>query len=257
MELLEKTIRGLHRSLEGTRAGGLDVQLSLLVIDNSSLADYRENLERELEECWRGLFDEIRYLYSGANLGYGAAHNLGILSATSDYHLVLNPDVELSCEALELCLGFLQGQPDVVMVNPSAVNGEGVSQGLCKRYPSVLVLMLRAMASPWLNGYMHEYELRGVGGDNQIKEAPLMSGCCMCARTAALQEVGGFCETFFMYFEDFDLSLRLLPLGRLVLLPGMRIVHYGGHSARKGIRHVLLFVHSGWKFFNRHGWSWI
>ena len=60
-----------------------------------------------------------------------------------------------------------------------------------------------------------------------------------------------------MYFEDFDLSLRLHSVGRLIFLPQMHIVHHGGYSARKGWRHITMFTHSGWKFFQRHGWCWI
>ena len=79
----------------------------------------------------------------------------------------------------------------------------------------------------------------------------------MYARTKALQEVGGFSDSFFMYFEDFDLSLRLHKVGRLVYLPKMHIVHHGGYSARKGWHHISMFARSGWKFFSRHGWCWI
>jgi hypothetical protein len=79
----------------------------------------------------------------------------------------------------------------------------------------------------------------------------------MYARTDALRAVSGFSDQFFMYFEDFDLSLRLHPVGRLVYLPTMHIVHHGGYSARKGLRHISMFVQSGWKFFRRHGWCWI
>jgi hypothetical protein len=34
----------------------------------------------------------------------------------------------------------------------------------------------------------------------------------------------------------------------------MRILHRGGHAARKGIRHIGWFLRSALRFFNRHGW---
>lgn len=261
MRLMQQTLMSLRKCLAQARIAGLDLQMSVEVVDNSTRPDYREKLRRQVEQDWSRLLPEISYRYSGGNLGYGGGHNLAILEAESEFHLVLNPDVKLAESALVVALDFLRRHPDVVMVNPRATNGAGVPQYLCKRYPSILMLLLRAFAPTFLrrrlNDYMAEYELRDQGGDIAIKDVPLMSGCCMCARTSVLQRVGGFSGNFFMYFEDFDLSMRLLPVGRLVFLPGMQIIHHGGYSARKGLRHILLFTSSGWKFFNRHGWSWI
>ena len=79
----------------------------------------------------------------------------------------------------------------------------------------------------------------------------------MLAPTGALLGVGGFNERYFLYFEDFDLSIRLRGEGRLLFEPAMQIVHHGGYAARKGFRHVGYFICSGIRFFNDHGWRWI
>ena len=76
----------------------------------------------------------------------------------------------------------------------------------------------------------------------------------MLCRTELLQKVQGFDENYFLYFEDFDLSLRIGKIADIVYLPSMRIVHAGGHAARKGIRHLLMFVKSAWYFYNTYGW---
>ena len=60
-----------------------------------------------------------------------------------------------------------------------------------------------------------------------------------------------------MYFEDYDLSLRMAELGQVQFLPQVRIVHHGGYSARKGWGHIGMFARSGWRFFQTHGWRWI
>lgn len=261
LQLLDSTVNSLHASLVYARRSVPGLLLSLRLIDNSGSSTYQNSVRQRVEKDWAGLFDGISYQYTGSNNGYGSAHNLGILEADSDYHLVLNPDVNLSQSALEAGLGCLLANPGVAMVNPSASNGDGVPQYLCKRYPSILGLLLRAFAPALLrrrlSGYMGEYEFHEQRSSSAICDVALMSGCCMLGRTRILQQVGGFSDHFFMYFEDFDLSLRLLPLGRLVFLPDMQIVHHGGFSARKGPRHILMFAVSGWKFFNRHGWSWI
>jgi GT2 family glycosyltransferase len=76
----------------------------------------------------------------------------------------------------------------------------------------------------------------------------------MLCRTAALKAVSGFDEGYFLYFEDFDLSLRIAKIGELAYVPAMRIKHAGGHAARKGRAHIGMFVRSAMRFFNTHGW---
>ena len=87
--------------------------------------------------------------------------------------------------------------------------------------------------------------------------ASLASGCFMLLRAHSLATVGGFDERYFLYFEDFDLSLRLAQLGEVQYLPEMQIIHHGGYAARKGWRHIAMFLRSGIRFFQDHGWRWV
>jgi len=95
--------------------------------------------------------------------------------------------------------------------------------------------------------------------DELVKNYQIMlaSGCFMLARTAELQSVGGFSDDYFLYFEDFDLSIRLVSCGRLVFDPAVQIIHHGGYAASKGLQHVKYFIRSGITFFQQHGWRWI
>ena len=85
-------------------------------------------------------------------------------------------------------------------------------------------------------------------------DIPITSGCFMLSRTKSLTEIGGFDERYFLYFEDFDLSLRLGKKGKLAYLPAMRIQHSGGGAGGKGLNHFKMFVRSGVRFFNTYGW---
>jgi hypothetical protein len=78
----------------------------------------------------------------------------------------------------------------------------------------------------------------------------------MLVKRRAIDITGGFDPRYFLYFEDFDWSVRLARTGQLVYLPSFRIVHHGGGAARKGWRHIRWFVQSGTRFYRRHGWRW-
>ncbi len=43
---------------------------------------------------------------------------------------------------------------------------------------------------------------------------------------------------------------------RIAYVPAVKVVHHGGHAARKGLRHIGLFVRGAATFFRLHGWKW-
>jgi len=94
-----------------------------------------------------------------------------------------------------------------------------------------------------------------VIGEVPVSGIPIASGCFMFVRLNVLRAVGGFSPKFFLYFEDFDLSLRLGKQAALTYVPAVRITHAGGGAARKGSRHVMLFLRSAMTFFRTHGWK--
>ncbi|MDT8407941.1 MAG: glycosyltransferase, partial [Methylococcales bacterium] len=132
-------------------------------------------------------------------------------------------------------------------------------QYLTKRYPSIWVLFLRGFAPDWLKHRFYkklaDYECQDR--NETQTQVEIASGCFMLLRRSAWRAVQGFDPDFFMYFEDFDLSLRLRQKGwGIAFTPTVRIQHHGGHSARKGLRHIGYFLVSAGRFFNRHGWKW-
>jgi GT2 family glycosyltransferase len=78
----------------------------------------------------------------------------------------------------------------------------------------------------------------------------------MFLRREAFDEIGGFSARFFLYFEDFDLSIRIREAGwDIAYVPTAVITHHGGSASRKGLRHIFMFTSSAISFFNRHGWK--
>ena len=78
----------------------------------------------------------------------------------------------------------------------------------------------------------------------------------MFFRRDDLFRAGGFAEAFFMYFEDFDLSIRIGKISRIAYVPAVKIIHYGGQAAGKGPKHIAMFIRSGFTFFMHNGWKW-
>jgi GT2 family glycosyltransferase len=201
----------------------------------------------------------IQYYSAGKNLGYGQAHNIAIYSSDTIYHLILNPDVIISPESLINGLNYLEENNEVVAVSPSATDGANNIQYLAKSYPSLLVLLVRALNLRYLKkifkNKIYNYELKEVIHNKKTVEVKIISGCFMLCKTKALHLVGGFDSRYFLYFEDFSLSIELQKIGKIMYLPDMEIIHFGGGSSRKGIKHICMFILSMIKFFNRYGWK--
>ncbi|WP_158939984.1 glycosyltransferase family 2 protein [Burkholderia sp. S171] len=204
----------------------------------------------------------LETLAGHGNVGYGRGHNLAIERAQSRYHLVLNPDIELDEDGLAKALSFLDARPDAGLLTPFIHDESGEQQFLCRRFPTVLDLFARGFLPSSLRRpfakRLARYEMRDVIDDQTIVwDPPIVSGCFMLFRTDVLKRLHGFDPRYFLYFEDYDLSLRTHKIARVAYVPAVRILHHGGGAARKGGTHVKLFVTSAFKFFRRFGWKWL
>jgi len=236
---------------------------SLCIVDNSPERDPCPDLSRLLRAPVLAAFDEVDLIRSERNVGFGGGHNLSILSpaaADSDFHLVLNPDVELDEDALYHAVEYLESHSEVVAIVPWARTGDGLPCYLAKGEPSVMVLFLRAYL-PWvglpsLRRRLDRYELRPESERRRtIENVPMASGCFLFARSPVLRALGGFSPHYFLYFEDFDLSIRMRRRGRVDFVPDVRLIHHGGNVARKGFRHLLMFARSAVQYFRDWGWQ--
>jgi GT2 family glycosyltransferase len=262
LRLLVRSLLGAISKLE--KIGFLQ-SIPVYLIDNSEKKDLELSLFDDSSDQIEKLGIRLCLINDHGNIGYGRAHNLVLDRLASDFHLILNPDVELDEQCLAEGLHYLSNNKNAAMVSPKASYQNGSIQYLCKRYPTVLTLFIRGfIPNGWRQGFYNRlayYEMHDLytNSSNDIPRSniPIISGCFMLCRTAALSAISGFDERYFLYFEDFDLSLRMAEQGDIAFVPRMKITHGGGNTSRKGLRHICIFVRSGIQFFNNHGWQWL
>jgi GT2 family glycosyltransferase len=263
--LLDRTLRTLAVSLVAAREQELMRAANVVLIDNTGTRASAAAVIRMARDIFRDADVTMNYLHGHANIGYGAAHNLVMHGGNTHYHLVLNPDVELEPDALPIAFRFLGEHAEIGVLAPASRRVDGTREYVCKRYPTVFDLALRGFAPRALRQLFRKrldhYEMRDlvdrVKGDETISPIPAMSGSFMFVRRKAIEATGGFDPRFFLYFEDFDWSVRLNRVTRTVYVPAVKIVHHGGDAAKKAPRHIGYFVRSAARFFNKHGWKWL
>jgi len=253
---LAQTLRSLAAAYERLKSIWPNFELDICLVDNGGLSDTTEVAALSAHGAtWS--------VISGhGNVGYGRGHNFAIAQARSAYHLILNPDIDLEPDALVRAIEFLDRYQEAGLVAPRVGDGAGHAQYLCRRYPTLFDLFVRgfmpAKVRQLFRRRLAHYEMRDLIDERSVVwDPPIVSGCFMFFRTSVLKRLRGFDERYFLYFEDYDLSLRTHDVARVVYLPAVRVLHHGGGAARKGSAHIRMFVISACKFFNRFGWKWV
>jgi len=83
--------------------------------------------------------DRIKYLHTGSNIGFGAAHNIALkesVDVNARYHLVLNADVFFDSKILERILNRMEEDSNIGLLMPKVLYPNGDLQYLCKLIPT-------------------------------------------------------------------------------------------------------------------------
>lgn len=259
---LERTLTSLLAALSAACAAGNLGAARIYLVDNAAPTRTSES-QPLLDRIFSPLPDWLSttIIAGQGNCGYGAGHNLAFKrDADAGFLLVLNPDVDIDANAISNGLRHLCTNDACAMITPIATATDGSPLYLVKETPAISTLALRGFAPLLVQNRFRNrlvaYERRNEGWDTALADVRFASGCFMLIRRTAFDLASGFDETFFLYFEDFDLSYRISQAALIERRPECRIVHNGGGAAAKGIGHIWLFAKSALRFFNKHGWRW-
>jgi GT2 family glycosyltransferase len=255
--LLARTLASLAGACEVLRRVRPGLKATCWLVDNGGLDEADAPID-----ALRRAGVQCNVLSGHGNVGYGRGHNLAIAQARSRFHLVLNPDIDLAEDALVQAVDFLESHPEAGLLAPRVGDDKGGVQYLCRRYPALWDLLVRGFMPSRIRARfarrLARYEMRAeIDQEGALWDPPIVSGCFMLFRTETLHALGGFDSRYFLYFEDYDLSLRAHAVARVVYVPAVFVVHHGGGAARKGRAHIRMFAASAFKFYNRFGWKWL
>lgn len=201
----------------------------IVVVDNGSV-DGTAELVADRGDC---------RLVLSENLGYAAGINRGITEAApADAILVLNPDVVMQAGSVPPLLYALK-EPGVGIVVPQIRTRNGALQMSLRREPTIL----RALGLTWTHSaVLSEYVLERSAYtcpsvvDWAVGAAMLMSRTCY-------DIVNGWDESYFLYSEETDLSLRARDVGLVTRYePRSVVVHLEGQSGRTDATHAMQIV---------------
>lgn len=210
----ERTIREALAGLKRCYDAGL---ADTIVVDNGSRDRTKELVAAE--RSW------VREVPSPGNIGYGRGCNLGFEKAETKYLAVVNPDAVLEPEALRTLVDFLEARPNVGMVGPALIEGEGEFQSagsLPRPWDLVRAALPRGAA---------KLDRRPIVPGEEPRRVEWLCGALFVVRTELIRKIGGFDPRFFLYWEETDLCKRVGDLGAELWTVGTASAyHVGGAS---------------------------
>lgn len=201
---------------------------------------------------------QLRYIHTGKNPGYGAAHNIAIRETIYDqvpFHLVINSDIQVKAEAIGNLLAVMDSSKLIGQLMPQVVDTKGELQYLCKMLPTPMDLLRRILFGRLGRDSRNNarFELRHLDHSRPIN-APYLSGCFMLLRTEALLKVGLFDERFFMYPEDIDLTRRIHREYLTLYYPSETIIHAHRQASYHNLRMLSIHAVNMMRYFCKWGW---
>lgn len=227
----------------------------VVVIDNRSSDTSFTEAKKQF-----GNDKKVSFVYSGENLGFARATNIGIRrlgKLNTNHVLLLNPDTELDRGSLQAQLNALESEATIGIVGPRLVNPDRSLQPSVRMFPSTTAMLMLSLklqhffpqARAW-----QQYMAANFDYDKQQIVDQVM-GACFLIRREALNDIGLLDERFWVWFEEVDFCKRAASAGwKTVYTPTGTVVHYGGASFHQlvGLKKSLPFMQSALLYSAKH-----
>ena len=198
-----------------------DLAVDRIIVVNNSPGDATAGMLQTIER--------VTYTEAEGNIGFGAAVNLARPLISSPYVVIANPDAVQDPVTTTSLLAFMADHPRCAVAAPRMVAPGGVLDRNSQHDLSLTRMVFQAAGGP---------ERLQVMRPRAEHLRPHRTECVIAAfvlcRVEALDAVGWFDESIFLFGEDQDLCRRVRSARWEVWFTGVgRVNHLDGHSWRQ------------------------
>ncbi len=212
----------------------------IILVDNASADGSPDWLEAH--------YPQVRLIRSPANLGIAGGNNLGIFASRGRYILLLNNDTLVLPGNIDRAVHFLDAHPQAAGVGGNLLNQDGSFQSAHNDFHTLVSAFLDLTKIGPLLRPNYPSHPRG----DQILQVDWLSTAFMLFPKAALDQIQGMDEEYFIYSDETDLQYRLVGQGGVIYyLPELETIHFGGKSLDPWRRRRLMY-RGRLLFFHRH-----
>lgn len=221
------------RAAESALAAMAGIEGGIVIVDNNSGDGSEERLRAGVAE--RGWSPRVRVMQSGRNGGFGAGNNAGIREALAggacfDLVYILNSDAFPDPGAIAASVAHLATHPEAGLAGSLISDPNGTPHLAAFRFPS----LWSEVEGPLRFGPVSRLLSRRrvwMEVPEQTCRVDWVSGASLMIRRELFEQIGGFDETFFLYFEETDLCRRARDAGfETHFVRESRVTHIGSVS---------------------------
>lgn len=228
------------------------VSLQIIVVDNDSKDGSAEAIAEQ--------FPTVEIHAMKENLGFAGANNFAATFARSDWILLLNPDTVVLRRGLERMLEFANMRSESVVIGGRTYFADGeLNRASCWGEPSLwgLVCAGTGLSSVLRRNAIFDPDSLGNWARDTVREVKIISGCLLLIRRDLWRRLDGFDTGFFMYSEDFDLSMRARRAGaKLLICPDAEFIHYAGASENVRADKMVRLLVAKAQLYLKHWPAW-
>lgn len=240
-------LQKLYFSLYNDSTTKPKVDFEAVFVDNCSRDGSVEFLEKE--------YPEVIIIKNQNIQGFGANNNLGVRHSSGEYVAIINPDIILMPESIDRLYDYLQRHPGIGLVAPKLLNPDRSLQYSARRFITIKILIWRLFTlgnNRSVNSAMTYYLNKNLDL-NEINAVDWVTGAAFLITKSCFDEMGGFDEDYFLYFEDEDLCLRLWQKGRkIIYLPEAKMIHNHMRESRSFNTKLFMHMKSMMLFYIKH-----
>ena len=187
---------------------------------------------------------EMTVLKNLRPLGFAANHNQAFQFCETSHFCVMNPDISIINEPFEALLSCFEDL-SVSVVAPIIIDKNGKQEDSARYFPTPLGLVRKMFSS-----YDGTFP---IDNHDSIIFPDWIGGMFMLFSTKKFEELAGFDEKYFLYYEDVDFCARSWQYGyKTVLYTGVKVVHDARRNSHKSLKYVKWHLTSMFRFFVKH-----
>ncbi len=205
----EQCIKSVYDSFDEDYFNSNRFIFEVIVVDNNSY-------DKTPEELKKINYQNFNYFRMNKNLGFAKACNVGVEKANGQYLIFLNNDTYVFKNSLKILLESISSNDTIGIVGAKLL------------YPDYTI-QHAGMALDSDYHFIHIY--RGYPSEhplvNDARSFQAVTGACFIIKKSDFLLLNGFNENYFNGYEDVDLCLRIIRLGKKVIYqPKSVLIHY-------------------------------
>jgi GT2 family glycosyltransferase len=240
----------LERCLQSIFQETSDISYEVFVVDNASADGGVEMIKERFSK-------RVKLIANKENLGFAKACNQAIAQSQGKYILLLNPDTEITDNALTKAVNFMRTHSRCGILGVRLLGVDDEFQPSVRRFPTFGSQFLILLKLHWifprvrpLNKYfVQDFDY------SKTQEIDQVMGAFLMTRRRVIDEVGPLDENFFVWFEEVDFCRRVKQAGwKVYYTPEVEIIHYGSQSFKQVLpfKKQKMYNNSMLYYFQKH-----